>query len=122
MHMFYNHAIKNKMSTSFSKQDHHHHHHNHNHQGNVCQCNGPPPDTACVGAEECQVSLVSDFPLNFDLIFIKLPQDYHCVRGSCVELVDQVQQCQEIGEECLQDSDCCDGSYCCDYMVCSSLF
>lgn len=95
-------------------------HHHHHHQGNVCQCNGPPPDTACVGAEECQVNLVSDCPLDPD--FHETTQDYHCVRGSCVELVNEVQQCQDIGEECLQDSDCCDGSYCCDYMVCSSLF
>ena len=31
-------------------------HHNMSEQGDVCKCNGPPPDTACVGAEECQVS------------------------------------------------------------------
>ena len=60
--------------------DHHHHEqylyedHDH-HQGNVCQCNGPPPDTACVGAEECQVKLADQIPLielcmvgNFDYL------------------------------------------------------
>merc|ERR1712117_275313 len=66
-------------------------------EGDVCHCNGPPPDTACVGAEECQ--------------------DYHCVGGSCVL---KTVKCQDIGEECFQDGDCCEGSYCCDYTVCSS--